>query len=58
MQELRKRYHFDAAATMLKQVRGWAEQAEDGELDATVKQAEADLDLASDLDGIRKGCVN
>jgi hypothetical protein len=54
VQELRQQYRFVAAATMLTQVRGWAEQAVDGELDAEVEQVQADLDLARDLDDVRQ----
>jgi serine/threonine protein kinase/tetratricopeptide (TPR) repeat protein len=52
--ELRDGYRFKDAQAMLEQVRGWAAQAEDGGLDARIAEAQADLDLARDLDDIRQ----
>jgi tetratricopeptide (TPR) repeat protein/tRNA A-37 threonylcarbamoyl transferase component Bud32 len=57
VEELRQQYRFAAAATVLAQVRVWAEQAADGELDAAVEQAQGDLDLARELDDVRQKAV-
>jgi serine/threonine protein kinase/Flp pilus assembly protein TadD len=54
VQELRQQYRFAAAATVLTQVRGWAEQAADDDLDAGVARVQADLELARDLDDARQ----
>jgi superkiller protein 3 len=51
---LRKGYRFKDATAMLEQVRGWAAQAADRELDARLTQAAADLALAEDLDRVRQ----
>jgi serine/threonine-protein kinase len=51
--ELRQNYRFADADEMLKQVRGWARQAADGDLDGKLDRAEADLKLARDLDRVR-----
>src|SRR5262249_48125103 len=52
--ELRKGYRFADAAAMLEQVRGWVRQAADGELDARLNRAEADLALAREIDWVRQ----
>jgi serine/threonine-protein kinase len=51
--ELRQNYRFADADEMLKQVRGWARQAADRELDEKLDRAEADLKMARDLDRVR-----
>src|SRR5262249_53006159 len=48
--ELRRGYRFKDAQAMLDQVRGWAGQAVDGELQGRLAEAEADLKLARALD--------
>jgi serine/threonine-protein kinase len=54
---LREAYRFDDARTMLEQVRGWANQAADGELYARLLQTESDLELARDLDNVRQNAA-
>jgi serine/threonine-protein kinase len=52
--ELRRGYRFADAQAMLKQVHGWANQAEDSQLEQRLAQAEIDLALARELDGVRQ----
>jgi tetratricopeptide (TPR) repeat protein len=51
---LRDGYRYADAEAMLKQVRGWARQAADRELEAWLDRAAADLALAHDLDTVRQ----
>src|SRR5262249_28828930 len=52
--ELRADYRWDDAEAMLALVRGWARQAGGRQLRARLEQAQADLDLARDLDRVRQ----
>jgi tetratricopeptide (TPR) repeat protein/tRNA A-37 threonylcarbamoyl transferase component Bud32 len=52
--QLRDGYRYADAAKMLEQVRGWVQQAGDGELEAGLSQVQADLELARDLDDLRQ----
>jgi serine/threonine-protein kinase len=52
--ELRRGYRFADAESVLKQVRAWADQAVDRELQQRLARAEADLALARDLDDVRQ----
>jgi tetratricopeptide (TPR) repeat protein/tRNA A-37 threonylcarbamoyl transferase component Bud32 len=52
--QLRQDYRFADAEAMLEQVRGWIDQVADSELQQRVARAEADLQLARDLDRVRQ----
>jgi serine/threonine-protein kinase len=52
--ELRQGYRFADAEAMLEQVRGWAGQAADKELNTRLDRAQAELELARDLDRVRQ----
>jgi tetratricopeptide (TPR) repeat protein len=52
--QLRGGFRYEDAVAMLEQVRGWAAQAADRDLDARLEAAESDLALARDLDGVRQ----
>jgi serine/threonine-protein kinase len=55
--QLRDDFRFTDALAMLDQVRGWANQAADPVLQRRLGAAQADLELARDLDGVQQKAV-